>query len=192
MSKIEIPVLLEELKMLTAENRAFAEGLIVESTELLNGKLSAESWSVLECLEHLNRYGRFYLPEIQKCLDSNQTKPVTMYRPGMLGNYFAKSMLPGEQMKRMKTFREMNPAGSTLNRDVLTEFIRQQDELQRLLERSADVDLGKLKTPVSIAKWLSIKLGDTLRFFVYHQVRHVLQAKRVLNSLEKSVESIQG
>ena len=34
----------------------------------LNWKESPQSWSILECLEHLNRYGDFYIAEINKCI----------------------------------------------------------------------------------------------------------------------------
>src|SRR5690348_7582888 len=34
----------------------------------LNWKESAEQWSILECIEHLNRYSRYYQPEIMKAI----------------------------------------------------------------------------------------------------------------------------
>ena len=34
----------------------------------LNFKEDPEKWSILECIEHLNRYGDYYLPEIEKAV----------------------------------------------------------------------------------------------------------------------------
>ena len=34
----------------------------------LNYKTNPDSWSMLECLEHLNRYARYYLPELQTAM----------------------------------------------------------------------------------------------------------------------------
>ena len=36
--------------------------------QALNLKPDAESWSKLECLEHLNLYGDFYLPEMERSI----------------------------------------------------------------------------------------------------------------------------
>ncbi|MEY4902729.1 MAG: hypothetical protein RLZZ292_544, partial [Bacteroidota bacterium] len=38
--------------------------------------------------------------------------------------------------------------------------------------------LGKVRVPVSITRFLKLKLGDTLRFVIYHNERHVQQALR--------------
>jgi hypothetical protein len=35
------------------------------SREQLNFKASDQEWGILECIEHLNLYGDFYLPEIE-------------------------------------------------------------------------------------------------------------------------------
>ena len=39
---------------------------------------------------------------------------------------------------------------------------------------------NKTRIPISINKWIKIKLGDTFRFVIYHNERHIQQAKRVL------------
>ena len=43
-----------------------AEKLNTLSIEKLNWKEEKDSWSVLECIEHLNRYAIFYNKEITK------------------------------------------------------------------------------------------------------------------------------
>ena len=43
-----------------------------------------------------------------------------------------------------------------------------------------EIDLGKIKIPISIAPFVKIKLGDTLRFIVYHNERHIVQAQNIL------------
>lgn len=51
--------LINDLKKMTEENLYFAEILLNESHERLNFRHSEKSWSILECLEHLNLYGKF-------------------------------------------------------------------------------------------------------------------------------------
>ena len=60
--------------------------------QTLTWKHDQNSWSILECLEHLNLYGNFYLPEIESKIKNSTTKSETEFKSGFLGNYFAKSM----------------------------------------------------------------------------------------------------
>ena len=181
--KISTTPLLDELKSRTEQHLQFAERLLLRPDHELNFRLSDDSWSPLECLEHLNRYGDFYIPEITNKMAASKTVPQSTFNPGILGNYFAKSMLPKEKPNKMKTLRTMNPMGSELNLDVVKEFIKQQQQLLELLIKAENVNLEKTKTGISISKWIRLKLGDTFRFVVYHNARHISQADKVLSNL---------
>ncbi|WP_347219466.1 DinB family protein [Chryseobacterium sp.] len=181
--KISTTALLEELKSKTIHHLQFAETLLLKPENELNFRISADSWSVLECLEHLNRYGDFYIPEISHKISSSVTTPKPDFKPGILGNYFAKSMLPKEKLNKMKTLKAMNPIHSELNKEVVNEFIKHQQQLLDLLDRAGNIDLEKTKTAISISKLITLKLGDTFRFVTYHNARHVVQAERVLKNI---------
>ena len=59
------------------------------SKEQLNARKTATDWSLLECLEHLNIYGNFYLPEIEhQLLIHKGIPPSTIFKSGIIGNYF--------------------------------------------------------------------------------------------------------
>lgn len=190
--KISTDTLIKDLTERTQLCLSKAETFTGLPEEALNFKQNELSWSVLECLEHLNLYGRFYLPEIAKRvsdslsissplvpLQSGKEKPV--FKSGWLGNYFANSMLPKEKLNKMKTFKNMNPINSRLNKDkVIREFIQQQEEMLRLLSEARKIDLNKTKTNISISKWIKLKLGDTFRFVIFHNERHLVQAEKVL------------
>ncbi|WP_175622196.1 DinB family protein [Chryseobacterium schmidteae] len=178
--KIPTLQLIDELKKITEENIQFAENLLNQPDEKLNFRLSENSWSILECLEHLNRYGNFYIPEIRKKIENSDTKPTEIFNSGILGNYFAKSMLPKEKLNTMKTFKSMNPIHSKLDKSVLNEFIAQQKQMIHLLSEARNIDLNKVKTSISISNLIKLKLGDTFRFVIYHNLRHIEQAKRNL------------
>lgn len=143
---------------------------------------SPGSWSILECLEHLNLYGKFYLPEIDRRINESQLSKNEVFKTGWLGNYFALSMLPGEngKLNKMKTFKSMNPLHQTLTVSVIDRFLAQQQELLHLLERAMERDLAAVKTSISISRLIKLRLGDTLRVVVYHNQRHVRQANLVL------------
>ncbi len=172
--------LLSELSQQVNRHKASAVRWLASADKDLNFKASADSWSVLECIEHLNRYGNFYIPEISKRLANNTTSPETFFRSGWLGNYFAKSMMPGETMRPIKTFASMNPAGSRLDKQVLHTFIGQQDRLLELLAQAATVSLKDTKTAISLTRLIRLRLGDTFRFVIYHNHRHMVQAQRLI------------
>lgn len=172
--------LINELVELTHEHLAFAESLLLKTDAELNKRLTNESWSVLECLEHLNLYGNFYLPEIKNRIERSNTKATTEFKSGWLGNYFAQSMLPKEKLNKMKAFKSMNPIHSSLSKTTVTVFIDQQRKSLDLLNAAKDVDLNKVKTSISITSLIKLKLGDTFRFLIYHNKRHIVQAQKVL------------
>ena len=175
-------VLLDDLVNKTERFIKELEMLKAVNLDRLNAKASSDAWSVLECIEHLNLYGRFYIPELKKRIAKAPSSDKELFKPGRLGNYFAKAMLPGSKMKSIKTFASMNPNGSKLSKSTLDEFIQQQHDTLKLLVQARKVDLTKTKTAISITNLIRIRLGDTLRVVVFHNLRHMKQAQRALNS----------
>lgn len=178
--KISNRSLLAELKNKTQNVLNEAELFLELSNEELNFKQSPESWSILECLEHLNLYGRFYIKEIERAMSNDKSSPSSTFKSGWLGNYFANSMKPNPNMKKMKTFTNMNPVNSILDKSVIHEFINQQKKMLSLLEKAETKNLSKIKCGITITKLLKLRLGDTFRFVIYHNERHMAQAKRAI------------
>ena len=146
---------------------------------------AANSWSALQCLEHLNSYGRYYLPAIENGLLKNQQfSPNDTYKPGWLGDYFTKLMQPaanGRPVKKMKAPKAHIPANSRPAHEVIGEFIDQQEQMLHLLRMAEKFNLQKIRVPISIARFIRLQLGDVFRFMVAHHHRHVLQATRALS-----------
>ena len=70
--QIRTSLLIEELLSLTEKSIRSVKVFKELDVKQLNFKKSMEEWSILECIEHLNLYGDYYLPEIQKrMLESN-------------------------------------------------------------------------------------------------------------------------
>lgn len=146
------------------------------STDVLNRHPDQGKWNALECIEHLNLYGDFYLPEISKRINNSGHPAEPVFKSGLLGNYFAQSMLPRETLNKMKTFKDKNPVGKNYDQSVLDRFVAQQHKLLELLDSARKVSLTKTKTAISISSLIRLRLGDTLRVVVYHNQRHLVQA----------------
>ncbi|MGG8495757.1 DinB family protein [Tenacibaculum sp. TC6] len=175
--------LLSELKGYVQSHINFVISIQNIEEAVLQRKLRADSWSVLECLEHLNLYAKFYNNEIKRRLEKSNTKKTSQFTSGYWGHKFAMDMLPKDGMRTMNTFKSKNPIYSVVKKDiVITDFLRLQQELLQLLDVATDKDLTKIKTSITLPL-LKFRLGDTFRFVIYHNERHVVQAKKVLNSL---------
>lgn len=180
MKFITLDLLSELTKMVTA-HITYAKSLKGVSEDALNHRLTPNSWSALECLEHLNRYGAFYIPEITRRLERAKPSTYSEFTSGYWGNKFAMDMLPKENMKTMKTFKSKNPMHSSLDKEnVIGTFIQQQYEFLKLLDGAKNKDLA-IKTSITLPL-LKFKLGDAFRFVIYHNERHIVQAKGVLPS----------
>ena len=172
--------LLNKLITLTEENREEAKSFKKLTASVLNFKESSDSWSILECIEHLVRYGNFYLPEIGIQLEKSKHQKVDIYKTGFFGNYFANSMLPKDKVNKMKTFKSMNPTGSKVDVKVLDKFIQQQDTMLKLLAKAKETDINKVKTAISITPLIRLRLGDTFKVVIFHNWRHLIQAKKLV------------
>ena len=153
-----------------------------EST--LNWKEHTEKWSVLECLEHLNRYTLYYHAALKKAIirtipsDNKQES-----RSTWMGKKFIAMMHPDNRAKH-KTFARMNPVHGDLEKDVIERFVKNQQELLDIISEASKVDLNKGSVPVEFLKILRLNIGDTLQFVVVHEQRHINQAQAARSNAE--------
>jgi hypothetical protein len=179
-NNILITDLLQRIENCTNKVKQF-ESLSVEQL-----RFKAEGqWSILECLEHLNLYGDFYLVEIEKQILASPYKVGSAkFKSGLIGNYFANLMeVKDGEIKKMKSPKDKNPSNTILTTTTISRFLKQQERLVDLLNKCRAIDLTKTKTSISLTTFIKLRLGDTLRFYTYHIERHVLQAERVLKNV---------
>lgn len=138
-------------------------------------------WSIAQCLDHLNGYGHVYFPKMRKAMEQN-TRANDEYRSTWLGDKFTKSLDPDTGKMKMKAFKGHRPERHLDAAAVVAEFIRQQEELLDMMRTARQRDLSGIKIPTSIASWIRMNLGDTFRFIVAHNERHIRQANRLLQA----------
>lgn len=143
-------------------------------------------WNVLQVLYHLNSYNSYYLPHIALAIAQGSNVPYSAsFKPGLLGNYFVATMLPasnGAVKNAMKAPAD-HVAGAGYNDiSAITTFIEGQENLLQLLRQARNVNMTRIKVPISISRFIKIRLGDTFRFLIAHQQRHFLQIKNTLSA----------
>lgn len=161
--------------------------LLQQDPEHLLMQPAPGKWSVAQVIEHLNTYGRYYLPLLEKSLSKAPMVTNDIYKPGWLGNYFTHSMLPkkGVVKNKMKAFKNHIPAPDIDSKKALDEFLNQEQRLLKLLDKSRSADIAKIRIPISIASFIKIKAGDTFRFIIAHHQRHFLQVANTLQQVKK-------
>lgn len=148
-------------------------------------------WSVVQVLEHLNAYNRYYLPLIEKELAVVTPDSDAWFVSGYWGEKFTKMMRPTnvyEIKNKMKASKKYSFPNSLNVGTVLTEFLAHQEKLLQLLGMANGKDLAKIHIPISLTKLIKLRLGDTLRFLIAHEQRHMIQARNTLKSTGVSTD----
>lgn len=148
--------------------------------------LSDGKWTAVQCLEHLNSYNRYYVPAIEKAIAENRGEKSAWFQSGRLGNYFTNSMKPSnvyEVKNKMKTQKSHNPPASLNVDTVMNEFLQHQNKLLQLLDLARSRNLNTIRIPISLTKFIKFKLGDTFRFLIAHEQRHMVQARNAIHNL---------
>jgi len=156
----------------------------------LNWKPREDRWSIAENLQHLNVILDFYLPEIAKRIQKGIAagyEPKKKFKSSWMGEYMVRSVQlddTNQLRQKMRSPKAYRPSDAVQNSEIdghaqIADFVKKQDETLELLKAAKEVSLKKVKIPIAIAQWMKLKLGDMLRFIIYHNERHVVQAQRV-------------
>ena len=148
--------------------------------------LAEGKWTAVQALEHLNMYGRYYLPAIEKAMSLNPGGKAAWFNSGRMGGYFTNMMKPKnvfEVKNKMKTPKGYVPPASLNTEAVINEFVEQQNKLTQLLERAREHNLNEIRIPITLSKLIKLKLGDTFRFLIAHEQRHMIQARNAIHDL---------
>lgn len=185
MSRFNTADLLKELEAVVLLTIKKTEGLHDLDKSTILKQPAPDKWSVVQVLEHLNAYNRYYLKEISKVI-SNKSKPKLVYKGGWFGDYFTKMMQPraeGLIKNKMKAPKDYWFDPQLDAEKVLSDFIAGQRQLLEYLDKSNGLNIGQTRVPISISKFIKLKLGDTFRFLIAHQQRHFIQIENTLTQI---------
>lgn len=174
----EVASLQAQFEAARAAARELTDGL---PEEAFNWRTAPGTWSVAECLDHLNVSGRKYLRSIDRSIDDGLGRGLLgtgPFRYGLLERWFVRSMEP-PPMFRAKSPKAFVPAPGREPMEVVEEFAALQDHFQRSLARAEGLDLGKVKTRSPVSRYLKFSLGQAFTAMAAHQRRHLWQARNV-------------
>lgn len=150
-----------------------------------NQRPAEGSWSVSECVAHLNMTSRAYVGPLREALAhgraSGGTAPAS-FRRDFFGWMIYRAVRPDAKMK-VKTSPAFVPTATAAPAELVAEFDRLQDEQMELVRQADGLPLQKLK--------IKSPFGPGIRYHVYsaftilpaHQHRHLQQAERAWQAL---------
>lgn len=172
--------LLHDLAATVRQQAEHTRQLQKQPTAVLETPPAEGAWSATQVYEHLNVYCRHYLPAIEAALAADGSQPKSNFNTGWLGLYFTNMMQPtadGTLANKMQSPKNAVPPAK-VPASALAEFVRHQEHMLRLIALAEQHNIGRVRIPISISRWVRLKLGDTFRFVIAHQYRHFLQIDR--------------
>ena len=180
---------LNELNTVTERNlQQVKKRLSGLSEKQLRWKPTEHSWNILEIAAHLNEYARFYHAAFHRRIEKTRFRqPKENFVSSPLGRSAWVSMKLGNAKNVKRKFNAPKQYNPTYSPNLVQEngielLINSQRELLELISASAEVNIRKVKVPISISKIIRLRLGDALLFVVYHNERHIQQAINLIQS----------
>ena len=146
-----------------------------------NWRRAPGTWSMAECLDHLNLTGRKYLRVLDRAIEDGRARNVVgrgPFRYGLLESWAVRTM-DAPPMFRIKAPRAFLPASEGRVMESLATFLALQEEFQKALARADGLDLRRVKARSPVSRHLKFSLGQAFAGISAHQRRHLWQARQV-------------
>jgi hypothetical protein len=155
--------------------------------EQLNWRPAEDSWSVGQCLQHLQQANETYLPPIARALDDRSPSPVDVITPGWLGRWFIRGYIdPSTQKKPHRAPGKIAPARH-VDPSVLDRFLQSNEYARDLVRRASAYDVNRIRFVNPFVPLIRFTVGTGLEIVWKHQRRHLLQAERIRQSMPASI-----
>jgi len=148
----------------------------------LQWKPSSDSWSIVECMDHVVSFNKQYLPQLKEKVElgySPERSPSTPYRSTYYGNMMAGAVSP-DSIYKLKSSPSSQPQLKTVS-EICSETESMINQSVLILEKASGCDLNNILVVSADDQMVKMPLGDKLNFLVEHQLRHLKQIKRVIN-----------
>src|ERR1700722_18467287 len=140
-------------------------------------------WNIVQIFVHLRLANDVYIRNILPRITLAPDTPSDQHRSSWLGDWAYEKIVPRADgsVFKMKTAKSVLPVKPNEDlREVLHNFHRTCDAMDDILRHSATKDLRRIRIPFHFIPLLHFSLGETLRFIIAHNERHLLQAQRLV------------
>jgi hypothetical protein len=143
------------------------------------------SWSVVECVEHMNVTAGLYSPLMAEVVRGGRQRGLLAQPPYKGGTWVGRLLLwslndaPAKKRK-VKAPGIFQPVASELeSARVWDGFRTQHQRWKDLLQEADGLDLGGLIFGTPISRWVRVSLAQAFEIHCLHEERHLGQAENV-------------
>ncbi|MDP9112812.1 MAG: DinB family protein [Acidobacteriota bacterium] len=184
----DLAVLITEIDANLSHAESLAAGL---SHSQFNWRPGAASWSIGQCVSHLNLVNGQDLAPLRAAIERGKSRQLLGDGPftyGFLSRKFVAGMEPPVKRK-FKAPRTYLPPQDCDPQTTLAEFRRLSKELRTLAQSASGLHLARVKTalpalPPLLRTFVKMPLGARLEAITAHDRRHLWQAEAVRNHSE--------
>ena len=172
-----------EMDLATEKASAVVNGL---TEEQLKQRVDPNSWSVAECIVHLNMTSKEYLPLLDKALESaGQEGRTQKLKMDLVGRMLKWSLEPPARLK-VKTTNQFQPQDVEPIGELLTTFANLQEQLKARIQKADNLSIDKVKITSPFNDRVKYNLFSAFQILVAHERRHLWQAEQVRKAIEKT------
>jgi DinB superfamily len=178
---LTLPQIFDEAEAIAGDAKALFGHL---SSEQLNWKPAADSWSVAQCLDHLISSNRGYDPAFDRILKGEYRKTFLHrmpFLPALFGRMMIKVISPDSQRK-IKAPGAAQPSSSSIDPQIVERFVTHQRETLAKMRSLSSSDPAEIIIASPFVSVVFYSLLNTFRLIVAHERRHLAQAQRVMQT----------
>jgi hypothetical protein len=168
----------EELKQCIS----FCEKNFVPLTqEQLNWKIDNNKWSILQCIEHINKTNGAYRKIFQDLIDIG-------YHPGLWTRINPLTAFTGRKIlqfveetptRKLPAPANLLPSSSMLDASVLRTFCQETSTLIKILDQLKPMNTRQMKIASPLSFLVTLRVSDAIKLLQQHTKRHINQAYNV-------------
>jgi hypothetical protein len=175
----DVQRILDDLDANDRRVRDLVHGL---NDEQFNWKPDARSWSIAQCLDHLNVASRQYVAPMLVAVEAGRKAGLNRKGPihsGFLERMFIRNLEPPPKWKIPAPGKIVPMMAPKPKAEVMEEWRLSQEEVRVLLHAAAPLDLNKIRFVNPFIPWLRFTVGTGFLVITTHERRHLWQAEKV-------------
>lgn len=179
----ELAKIRDEITAASEQASAVCAGL---SDEQLAWRPRPNSWSIAECLKHLNLTTQVCLPALDNAIEAARAQGKYSDGPfslSVMGRIFARYVEP-PPLIRLPAPKVLRPLVTGSVAEVLPQFLRSQEVMLVCVERANGLDLNRVRYKSPFASFVRMDLLAFFHVFTGHERRHLWQAGNVRREIE--------
>ena len=140
------------------------------------------SWSVAQCIDHLNATARMYLPRLDEGIAEAMRRGLYGRGPfthDFIGGLFVRTMEPPPRLK-VKAPATFHPAPQRPRAEIMAAFRAYQVQFVDRLRQASGLDLRRARVVSPASTWIKMSLNSGFALMAAHERRHLWQARQVM------------